>query len=112
LSQSQLEETPVAYYLAVALAWSQFGLLGMLGGLASYFYPPSTEMRFTWRYFISKLILAFFAGKVAGEFIAIDNQFKSGYIMLLGFFAYPVLGVLEIKVKAWVENFTPPPGAR
>lgn len=94
--------------IELVLSWSQFGLLGMLGGLVSYFYPPSTEMRFTWRYFISKLILAFFVGKVAGEFIDPANQFKSGYIMLLGFFAYPVLGVLEIKVKAWVDNFTPP----
>lgn len=94
--------------IELILSWSQFGLLGMLGGLVSYFYPPSTEMRFAWRYFISKLVISFFVGKVAGEFIAVDNQFKSGYIMLLGFFAYPVLGVLEIKVKAWVENFTPP----
>ncbi|WP_263264046.1 hypothetical protein [Pseudomonas sp. RIT-PI-S] len=94
--------------IPLALAWSQFGLLGMLGGLVSYFYPPSTEMRFSWKLFVSKLVISFFVGKVAGEFIAADNQFKSGYIMLLGFFAYPVLGVLEIKVKAWVENFNPP----
>lgn len=94
--------------IELVLSWSQFGLLGMLGGIVSYFYPPSTEMRFTWRYFISKLILAFFVGKVAGEFIDPTNQFKSGYIMLLGFFAYPVLGVLETKVKAWVDNLTPP----
>lgn len=90
-----------------ALAWLLTGLLGALGGLVSYFYPPSTEMRFSWWLFISKLILAFFVGKVAGEFIPVDNQYRSGFIMLLGFFAYPVLGVIEVKVKAYVERFNP-----
>lgn len=98
----------MAYYIALALAWSQFGLLGMLGGLVSYFYPPSTEMRFSWKLFISKLLISFFVGKLLGEFVPPNNEYKSGYAMLLGFFAYPVLGVLEIKVKAWVDNFTPP----
>lgn len=60
----------------------------MLGGLASYFYPPSTEARFAWRALIGKLVISFFIGKVAGEFIADENTFKSGYVMLLGFFAY------------------------
>lgn len=98
----------MAYYLALALAWSQFGLLGMMGGVVSYFYPPSTEMRFSYKLFLSKLVISFFIGKVAGEFIDPANQYKSGYTMLLGFFAYPVLGLLETKVKAWVENITPP----
>lgn len=96
------------HYIQGALIWSQFGWLGLLGGLASYFYPPSTEARFSCRYFISKLVVSFFIGKVSGEFIANENNFKSGYIMMLGFFAYPVLAVLEVKVKAWVETFKPP----
>ncbi len=45
---------------------------------------------------------------MAGEFVANENNFKSGYIMLLGFFAYPVLAVLEVKVKAWVDAYNPP----
>ncbi|WP_426199014.1 hypothetical protein [Pseudomonas sp. DC3200b2] len=92
--------------LELALSWSQFGLLGVVGGVASYFYKGSTEPRFSLRFFISKLVLAFFVGKVAGEFIAADNQFKSGYIMLLGFFAYPVLAVLKVKVKAGLRTTT------
>ncbi|NBB11805.1 hypothetical protein [Pseudomonas sp. SLFW] len=94
--------------LEFILAWSQFGLLGTLGGLASYFYPPSTDVRFTWRNFIGKLVISFFIGKVAGEFIPNENTFKSGYIMVLGFFAYPVLAVIEAKVKTWVESYKPP----
>jgi hypothetical protein len=93
------------------LAWSQFGLLGMFGGLASYFWPPSTEMRFEWRMFLGKLVISFFLGKVAAEFIAVDNTYRSGLIPVLGFFAHPVLGIIETKVKAWVSHFNPP-GAR
>lgn len=91
-----------------ALIWSQFGFLGTLGGLASYFYRPATEVRFAIRMFVSKMVISFFIGKVFGEFISTENTYKSGYIMVLGFFAYPVLAVMEVKVKAWVETFKPP----
>lgn len=90
------------------LAWSQFGLLGMFGGLASYFWPPSTDMRFEWRMFLGKLVISFFLGKVAGEFLSVDYAYRSGLIPVLGFFAHPVLGVIEIKVKAWVKTVNPP----
>ncbi len=93
--------------LKPVIEWMLPGLLGMLGGLVSYFYPPSTEMRFHFWLFVSKILLSFFVGKVAGEFIALDNTFRSGYIMLLGFFAYPVMGIAEVKLKAWVEKFSP-----
>lgn len=76
------------FSLGAVLAREQFGLLGLLGGLASYFYPPSTEPRFSIWMFVSKLVAAFFGGKVFGEFIATENNFKSGYIMALDFFAY------------------------
>jgi len=89
------------------LDWCLVGFLGMLGGLASLFYPGATAMPFTWKMFISKLVVAFFVGKVAGEFIPLDNQYRAGIIMLLGFFAYPVLGVVEVKVKDWLERFNP-----
>lgn len=98
------------FSLGAVLAWSQFGLLGLLGGLASYFYPPSTEPRFSLWMFVSKLVAAFFVGKVFGEFIATENNFKSGYIMALGFFAYPVLAVLEGRVRNLVDKFLPPGG--
>jgi len=92
------------------LLWSHFGLLGTLGGLASYFYPPLADVRFAWRTFIGKLVTSFFVGQVAGEFIADDNTFKSGWVMLLGFFAYPVLAAFEIRVKDWINIFFKPPG--
>ncbi|PVZ19940.1 MULTISPECIES: hypothetical protein [unclassified Pseudomonas] len=91
----------------VGLGWSQYGWLGVVGGVASYFYSKSTEPRFDVRMFVSKLVLAFFVGKVSSEFIPSTDTYKSGYIMLLGFFAYPVLAVLEVKVKGWVENYNP-----
>lgn len=94
-------------WLTRVLEWSAVGLLGALGGLASLFYPSSVEMRFTWFAFCSKLVLAFFVGKVAGEFISGDNQYRSGVIMLMGFFAYPVMGVAERKLKAWLESINP-----
>lgn len=100
----------LGHYVHEALAWSQFGFLALLGGLASYFYPPSTEARFSAQRFVSKLVAAFFIGKVFGEFIANDNTFKSGYIMVLGFFAYPTLAVLENRVRAMVDKFMPPGG--
>ena len=89
------------------LDWALVGFLGMLGGLASLFYPGATSMRFDWKTFVGKLVVAFFVGKVAGEFIDVSNQYRAGIIMLLGFFAYPVLGVLEVKVKSAVERFSP-----
>lgn len=94
--------------LPSVLAWSQFGLLGMFGGLASYFWPPSTDMRFEWKLFLGKLVISFFLGKVAAEFIAVDYTYRSGLIPVLGFFAHPVLGIIEIKVKDWVSNVNPP----
>lgn len=94
--------------LEQAIAWSQFGLLGMFGGVASYFYPPSTELRFEWKLFLGKLIMSFFVGRVAGDFIPDAYQYKAGIIPVLGFFAYPVLGVLEQKVKDLVSRYHPP----
>ena len=94
-------------FIMQAIAWSVPGWLGMMGGLVSYFYPPSTELRFHAWLFIGKLLLSFFVGKVAGEFIALDNTYRTGYIMLLGFFAFPVMGEVEKKLKAWLEKFSP-----
>ena len=36
------------------------------------------------------------------------NEYRSGYLMVLGFCAYPVLGMLEVKVKGAIERFNPP----
>ena len=96
------------HMLEAILLWCMPGLLGGFGGVISYFWPPTTEMRFSAKSFAIKFLSAFFVGKACGYFIPMTNEYRSGYLMVLGFCACPVLGMLEVKVKGALERFNPP----
>lgn len=89
------------------LAWALPGLIGMLGGLCSLGYPGPVKAKFTIGFFVSKLLAAFFVGKVTGDLAPHDATWRSALILTSGFFAYPVLGVLERRIKDLYERFLP-----
>lgn len=89
------------------LAWALPGLIGALGGLCSLGYQGSKPVKFTAGLFLSKVMAAFVVGKVVSEFLPPDSQARSGFILLFGFFAYPVLGILESRLRGLLERLLP-----
>lgn len=88
--------------------WAKLGLLAAFGGMASYLYIMVTKNHpFRWLTFGVNLFLAFFVGKSLGGFIPADSTNFAGWIMLLGFCAYPLLGRLETKLLAYLDSRVP-----
>lgn len=68
------------------------GLLGMIGGIAEFFYEVDNERRrFTWLGILCMSAVAFVAGVIAGEMIPEGKYYYYGIIMMAGVNAYPVL---------------------
>lgn len=98
-------------WLTAILEWAKVGLLGAFGGAASYVYLAVTKDRkFNVWTFLANLFVAFFVGKVFGTFIPADNPNREGFLMILGFTAYPVLGIVEAKVLSYLKNRNDLPG--
>lgn len=82
------------------------GLLASFGAAAHYVYITVTQERsFHWLLFLCNLFVAFFVGVVFGEFVDSENKYRYGGVMLAGFFAYPLLGIVEDKGKKWIEKW-------
>ena len=82
------------------------GLLASFGAAANFVYITiSQERRFSFTLFLCNLFLAFFVGAVFGEFVDSDNKYRYGGVMLAGFFAYPLLGIVETQGRKWVESW-------
>lgn len=94
--------------LEAVLLWCLPGLLGGFGGVIAYISKLTTQHRFSAGMFITKFLTAFFVGRVCGYFIPMTSEFRYGYIMVLGFAAYPVLTIFEAKAKGWAERLNPP----
>lgn len=91
--------------------WMKLGMLASFGGAASYVYIMITKNRpFRWMTFLANLFIAFFVGKSLGGFIPEDSANYTGWVMLLGFSAYPVLGAAENWVLAKIESLALPGG--
>lgn len=91
--------------------WARLGLLAAFGGAASYVYIMVTKNRkFVWWMFLANLFIAFFAGKAIGGFIPEDSKNYTGWVMMLGFCAYPVLGLIEAKILQYIDRRTLPGG--
>lgn len=107
----QQEPPPVDTETALhaLLAWSLPGLIGALGGLCSlgYLEKGRNPPKFSAGLFLSKVMAAFVVGKAVSEFLPPDSQARSGIILLLGFFAYPVLGILESRIRGLLERLLP-----
>lgn len=84
------------------------GVLGAFGGIANYVYNSVKRHKtFSFWLFLANMVLAAFVGVVVGQFISLDNNYRDGYIMAFGFSAYPVLELLEDRVKAYLDRRFP-----
>jgi len=91
-------------WLQAFLDWVKLGMLAMFGGCASYVYMMVVKNRpFRWFTFAANLFIAFFVGKSLGGFIPADSLNYTGWVMMLGFCAYPVLGVAEAKLLKYLD---------
>jgi len=71
------------------------GLIGTFGGLANYFYYIDKQhLKFKFRHLFTTSILAFFMGIVGYVFLPTGPN-KLGYLMLVGFFCYPIIDFLS-----------------
>jgi len=95
-------------FLEGMLSWGHLGILGAFGGIANFYYLNATKNRtFLWGLLCANVILAFFLGKVLGGFISEENEFRDGIVMLIGFFAFPIVHVLESRVVAFIDRLLP-----
>lgn len=93
------------HFLRDALDWIKLGMLAMFGGAASYVYMMVVKNRqFRWFTFGANLFIAFFVGKSLGGFIPESSINYTGWVMMLGFCAYPALGVAEAKVLKYLDS--------
>ncbi len=89
-----------------ALEMGQYGLLASFGAVANYFYATWMQGKpFVWKMFIANIVLAFFAGNMAGEFIAPETKFRDGIIMACGYCAFPLLAIFEAVVLSKFKDF-------
>uniref|UniRef100_A0A6M3M342 Holin n=1 Tax=viral metagenome TaxID=1070528 RepID=A0A6M3M342_9ZZZZ len=92
-------------FLEGVLSWGHLGILGSFGGIANYYYLNATKNRtFLWGLLCANVVLAFFLGKVLGGFIPEDNEFRDSIVMLIGFFAFPIVNILEARVVAYIDR--------
>ena len=90
------------------LSWSSLGVLGAFGGVANFYYLNATKNRaFAWGLLAANVVVAFFIGRVVGGFIDPDNQFRDSIAMLLGFFSFPVVHILEARLVAIINRVLP-----
>lgn len=98
-------------WLESYMIWANPGLLGAMGGIANYYYLNITRSRkFVWGALLANVVLAFFLGRALSGFIPGSGETRDGLVMLVGFFAFPILHMLEAQVVAWVERIFRPGG--
>lgn len=94
--------------LSRLMEFAQIGLLASIGAMAKYLRENMIEDRqFSWSLFIVNIIVAFCVGNMVGAFIKETSEFREGLIMVAGYCAYPLLGIIEDRFLAMVKNKTP-----
>lgn len=75
------------------------GLYAGFGGMIHFLYESSRkpDQPFKWFMFIINVVVAFYVGQVAWEFIPAETPSRGGLLMLAGFLAYPILDFIEHK---------------
>lgn len=82
------------------------GLMASFGGMAAYVYQNARQDKaFKMSSFLVNIFLAFFLGNLVGNFIPNDYQYRDGLLLLSGYCSWPILGILEIKGKAFIERW-------
>ncbi len=86
---------------------AETGLLGTFGAVANWAYitvtQPGRPMRLG--LFACNVVVSFYVGNVVGAFISEGNPNRDGVILVCGFCAYPLLGLIEANFKSIVESF-------
>lgn len=89
--------------------WSDFSdwlyamALGGFGGAASHVFLNRGK-KFVVSLFLGNVFIAMFAAKALGGFVP-PSEYRDSLLMLLGFFAYPILTALEATVVERVLAF-------
>lgn len=96
-----------ALLLAKLAKITEFGLLASYGAAANYVYTmlKSEDQRFSLPKFLGLLFLATFVGNVIGGFIPHASPYRDELLMGFGFCTFPVLAVLEVKVKGILVKY-------
>lgn len=73
------------------------GIYAAFGGMVHFLYQTSKRpgSPFSWLMFIINILVAFYVGQVAWDFLPNGTPSKGGLIMLAGFLAYPILDFFE-----------------
>jgi fluoride ion exporter CrcB/FEX len=88
-----------------ALDFLRAGVLASFGAMAKYLYDSTTtDKKFTWGMFAANIFIAFFVGKLVGEFIDPAHQYRDGMIMVAGYGSYPFLAWLEVTIRKKLDN--------
>lgn len=91
-----------------AISWGQLGILGAFGGVANFYYLNATKNRkFLWGVLLANVILAFFLGRAIGGMIPQENPVRDSIVMLVGFFAFPIVHALEARFIALLDRLLP-----
>lgn len=86
--------------------WLQYGVLAGFGGMANYLYVTIMKRKpFVWVMFSANIFIAFFVGNLVGRIIPADAAYKDGLVMACGYCAFPLLAVIEFKVREWALKF-------
>lgn len=82
--------------------WLYVMLLGAFGGSASHVFLNRGKRFAVW-IFLGNAFVSAFAAKAVGGFVP-SSEYRDSLLMLIGFFAFPILAALQNKVVAWVEK--------
>lgn len=77
------------------------GMLGAIGAVANWAYVTVTQPGKPVRVLVlfCNIVVSFYVGNVVGEFLDTDSPNRDGMILVCGFFAYPILGFVELHLK-------------
>lgn len=80
------------------------GLLGVLGGIATFFFEVDSGRRqFTWLGMLAMSVVAFVVGAIAGEFIPPGENYY-GLTMAVGVNAYPLFSFIRKRASQYLRN--------
>ena len=85
---------------------TEAGLLGTFGAIANWAYVTVTQPGRPIRLglFFCNVIVSFYVGNVVGAFMSDDMANRDGVILVCGFCAYPLLGLIEANFKAVAQS--------